>query len=282
MTVVKTPAEATVACLAAKRAGRTLGLVPTMGALHEGHLSLVRKAREECDYVAVSIFVNPTQFDEGEDLDAYPRTLERDLELCDAEGADLVLTPTKEDMYLPGHTTWVQVGELSQKLEGLSRPSHFRGVTTIVSKLFNILLPDRAYFGRKDLQQLVVIRRMVRDLSFAVAVVGCPIVREEDGLAISSRNSYLSNDERTAALCLSAAIKAFGESVAEGERDVSMLLETLAEPVIAEPRAVLDYAAIVDAETLEDVKELSGRVAAALAVWFGNTRLIDNAIVDAG
>ncbi len=183
MKVVKTPAEATEACLASKRAGRTLGLVPTMGALHEGHLSLVRKAREECDYVAVSIFVNPTQFGEGEDLGAYPRTLERDLELCEAEGADLVLTPTKEEMYLPGHTTWVEVGELSQKLEGLSRPSHFRGVTTVVSKLFNIFLPDRAYFGRKDLQQLVLIRRMVRDLSFPVTVVGCPIVREEDGLA---------------------------------------------------------------------------------------------------
>jgi len=282
MTCLKTPAEATEACLAAKRTGRTLGLVPTMGALHEGHLSLVRKAREECDYVAVSIFVNPTQFGQGEDLDAYPRTLERDLKLCNEEGADLVLTPTSEEMYLPGHTTWVEVGELSQKLEGLSRPSHFRGVTTVVSKLLNVFVPDRAYFGRKDLQQLVVIRRMVRDLSFPVTVVACPIVREEDGLAMSSRNSYLSKDERRAALCLSAAIKAFGESVAEGERDVSTLLETLAEPVIAEPRAVLDYAAIVDAETLEDVKELSGRIAAALAVWFGNTRLIDNAILDAG
>ncbi|MHC4503937.1 MAG: pantoate--beta-alanine ligase [Planctomycetota bacterium] len=282
MKVVKTPAEATAACLASKRAGRTLGLVPTMGALHEGHLSLVRKAREECDCVAVSIFVNPTQFGEGEDLDAYPRALERDLELCDEEGADLVLTPTKEEMYLPGYTTWVEVGELSQKLEGLSRPSHFRGVTTVVSKLFNIFLPDRAYFGQKDLQQLVVIRRMARDLSFPVTVVACPIVREEDGLAMSSRNSYLSKDERAAALCLSAAIKAFGESVAEGERDVSTLLETLAEPVIAEPLAVLDYAAIVDAETLEDVKELSGAVAAALAVWFGNTRLIDNVIISAG
>ena len=232
--------------------------------------------------MAVSIFVNPTQFGEGEDLGAYPRTLERDLELCEAEGADLVLTPTSEQMYLPGHTTWVEVGELSQKLEGLSRPSHFRGVTTVVSKLFNIFLPDRAYFGRKDLQQLVVIRRLARDLSFPVEVVACPIVREEDGLAMSSRNSYLSKDERKAALCLSAAIKAFGESIAEGERDVSTLLETLAEPVIAEPSAVLDYAAIVDAETLEDVKELSGSIAAALAVWFGNTRLIDNAILDAG
>jgi pantoate--beta-alanine ligase len=252
MTVVKTPAEATEACLAAKRAGGILGLVPTMGALHDGHLSLVRKAREECDHVAVSIFVNPTQFGEGEDLDAYPRTLDDDLKLCDEEGADLALTPTNEEMYLPGHTTWVEVGELSQKLEGLSRPSH------------------------------VVIRRMARDLNFPVEIVACPIVREGDGLAMSSRNSYLSKDERTAALCLSAALEAFEESVAEGERDATILMETLAEPVIAEPLAVLDYAAVVDAETLEDVKEVSGRVAAALAVWFGNTRLIDNVIVNAG
>ncbi len=285
MKVVKTPAEATEACLAAKRADRTVGLVPTMGALHEGHVSLIRKAREECDYVTVSIFVNPTQFGEGEDLDKYPSTLDKDLEVCDREGVDLVLTPTNEGMYPSGHTTWVEVGALSQKLEGLSRPGHFRGVTTVVSKLFSIFLPDRAYFGRKDLQQLVVIRRMVRDLNFSVKVVACPTVREKDGLAMSSRNAHLSGEEREAALCLHAALDAFEKRVAGGERDVNKLMEVLSESIITEPLAVLDYAAIVDPETLEDEKEIAagagGEVAAALAVWIGNTRLIDNTVVRA-
>ncbi len=279
MTVAKTLADATALCLAAKRDGRSVGLVPTMGAFHEGHLSLIRRAREECDFVAVSIFVNPTQFGEGEDLSRYPRSLEADLAACEQEGVDLVLAPFAESVYLPGHTTWVEVGALSQKLEGLSRPSHLRGVTTVVAKLFNVFVPDRAYFGRKDLQQLSVIRRMARDLNFPVEVIGCPIVRESDGLAMSARNSYLSEAEREAAKCLSAGLEAFGKSVAAGERDAGTLLGVMSESVIAEPLATLDYAAIVDAETLDDLSELRGEVAVALAVYVGETRLIDNAVV---
>ncbi len=279
MKVVKTVAEATRASLAAKRSGKAIGLVPTMGALHDGHRSLVRRAREECDFVAVSIFVNPTQFGEGEDLDTYPRALERDLELLDVDGVDLVLTPSNEDIYLPDHTSWVEVGGLTQKLEGMSRPSHFRGVTTVVAKLFNIFLPDRAYFGQKDLQQLAVIRRMARDLNFPVKIVRCPIVREDDGLAKSSRNARLSGPERRAALCLHEALEHFEREVSDGERDANRLIEAIAEIIIAEPLASLDYAAIIDPNTLEDVREIGGAAAAAVAVWIGETRLIDNAIV---
>ncbi|MHC5054958.1 MAG: pantoate--beta-alanine ligase [Planctomycetota bacterium] len=281
MKVVKTVAEATAASLAAKRSGSVIGLVPTMGALHDGHRSLVRRARDECDFVAVSIFVNPTQFGEGEDLDSYPRTLERDLMLCDEDGADLVLAPTNEGIYLPGHTSWVEVGGLTQKLEGMTRPSHFRGVTTIVAKLFNVFLPDLAYFGQKDLQQCAVVGRMARDLNFPVKIVRCPIVREDDGLAMSSRNAYLSPEERKAALCLHEALGHFEEEVAGGERDANRLIEAMAEIIIAEPLAALDYAAIIDPDTLEDVQEVRGQAAAALAAWVGETRLIDNAIVTA-
>ncbi len=281
MNIVKTVAEATAASLAAKRSGKMIGLVPTMGALHDGHRSLVKRARTECDFVAVSIFVNPTQFGEGEDLDSYPRTLERDLELCDEEGADLIFTPANEEIYLDGHTSWVEVGGLTQKLEGMTRPSHFRGVTTVVAKLLNICLAESVYFGQKDLQQCAVVGRMVRDLNFPVKVVRCPTVREPDGLAMSSRNVRLSSEERRAALCLHEALGHFEEEVAGGERDAHKLMEAMAEIIIAEPLAALDYAAIIDPDTLEDVQELKGPVAAAIAAWIGETRLIDNAIVTA-
>ena len=279
MKVVKTVAEATAASLAAKRSGKAIGLVPTMGALHDGHRSLVRRARDECDFVSVSIFVNTTQFGEGEDLDTYPRALKRDLVLCDEDGVDLVLTPSNEEMYLDGHTSWIEVGGLTQKLEGITRPSHFRGVTTVVAKLFNIFLPDFAYFGQKDLQQCAIIMRMARDLNFPVKIVRCPVVREDDGLAMSSRNARLSPEERKAALCLHEALAHFEGEAEGGETDAGRLIEAMAEIIIAEPLAELDYAAIIDPETLEDVREVRGPVAAAVAAWVGETRLIDNVIV---
>ena len=279
---VTSSGEARRIALAAKSEGRLVGLVPTMGALHEGHLSLIRRCREECGFVMVSMFVNPTQFGEGEDFDSYPRTLDEDMARCEAAGVDVVFAPSDEDMYAKGHSTWVEVGGLTDTMCGLSRPGHFRGVTTVVTKLFNVCVPDRAYFGQKDLQQCVVIQRMVRDLDMPIDVVRAPIVREEDGLAMSSRNAHLKPDERKAALCLHEALEEFERSVADGERSANGLLEAMAGTVIAEPKATLDYAVIVDAETLEDVSELKGEVAAALAVWIGETRLIDNTIVDAG
>ncbi len=280
--LVKSPDETRELSLAAKREGKTVGLVPTMGALHEGHLSLVRKCREECGLAMVSIYVNPTQFGEGEDLGEYPRVLEKDLAKCEAEGVDVVFAPSNGDMYPPGHSSWVEVGGLTKTMCGLSRPGHLRGVTTVVAKLFNICRPDRAYFGRKDLQQCVVIRRMVRDLDMPVEIVRMPIVREPDGLAMSSRNAHLSPEERAAALCLHKALVDFEKAVGGGERSANVLLEEMAGTVIAEPAAALDYAVLVDTETLEDVTELEGEVAAALAVWMGETRLIDNTIVDVG
>jgi pantoate--beta-alanine ligase len=279
---VTSPCEARRIALGAKCEGRLVGLVPTMGALHEGHLSLIRRCREECGFVMVSIFVNPTQFGEGEDLESYPRTLEEDIARCEAAGVDVVFAPSNNDMYAKGHSTWVEVGGLTDTMCGLSRPGHFRGVTTVVAKLFNACVPGRAYFGQKDLQQYVVIQRMVRDLNMPVEVVRAPIVRESDGLAMSSRNAYLKPDERKAALCLHEALQGFERSVADGERSASRLLEAMAGTVIAEPKATLDYVVVVDAETLEDVCELKREVAAALAVWIGETRLIDNTIVDVG
>jgi pantoate--beta-alanine ligase len=279
MKTVRSVAEAAEAAAAARSAGLTVGLVPTMGALHAGHRSLVERARAECGWVAVSVYVNPTQFGEGEDLDRYPRTLDADRAICNAAGADLVFAPTNAEMYCPNHTTWVEVGELTTALCGLSRPGHFRGVTTVVSKLFNVFRPDRAYFGQKDLQQVVVVERMVRDLNFGVTIVRCPIVREPDGLAMSSRNKRLSPHERSAAVVLHEALDVFVAKVNEGERSVDPILEAMSEIIIAEPAAELDYLAIVNADTLEDVRELKGTVAAALAVWMGKTRLIDNVVV---
>lgn len=261
--------------------GRSIGLAPTMGALHEGHLSLVRKAREDNDVVVVSIFVNPTQFGPGEDFDKYPRDLAGDLDKLEAENADIVFAPAVEDMYRSGHSTVVEVGgALTSTLCGMSRPGHFRGVTIVVSKLLNIVLPDRAYFGEKDFQQLQVIRRMVRDLNFPVEIVPLPIVREKDGLAMSSRNKYLSKDERIDALALKEALEHFRERVEEGERDAMKLAADMMSLIEETPSAEIDYVAVVDAETLEDVATLAGRTLAALAVKFGATRLIDNTVVE--
>ncbi len=253
-----------------------VGFVPTMGYLHEGHLSLARRAREECASVVVSIFVNPTQFAPTEDLDAYPRDLERDLRLLKEISVDLVWTPTPEVMYPEGFQTWVTVEELTQVLEGASRPTHFRGVTTVVAKLFNGVQPQKAYFGQKDAQQAVVVQRMVKDLNFPVEIIVCPIVREPDGLAMSSRNTYLTPEERQAATVLyrslSSAVKAFKA----GERDADRLRAIVADMVNAEPLAMLEYISCAHPETLQ---ELSGEVERALlsmAVRVGKTRLIDN------
>ncbi len=258
-----------------------VGFVPTMGYLHEGHLSLVRRARAECASVVVSIFVNPTQFGPSEDLDAYPRDLDRDLSLLSAEGVDLVWTPDAEVMYPPGYQTWVTVEEVTRPLEGARRPGHFRGVTTVVAQLFNAVQPQRAYFGQKDAQQAVVIRRMVRDLHFPLEVVVCPIVREPDGLAMSSRNVYLSPQERQAALVLYRALRAAEAAFREGERDAGQLRALMAETIDAEPLARRQYVSCADPDTLEELQGEVRRALLSMAVYVGKTRLIDNLLLNA-
>jgi pantoate--beta-alanine ligase len=254
----------------------TFGFVPTMGALHEGHLALVRRAARECDCVGVSIFVNPAQFAPGEDLDRYPRNLERDLRLLEPLGVDLVWAPAAEAVYPPGFQTWVTVEELSKGLEGAVRPSHFRGVATVVAKLFNLFRPDRAYFGQKDAQQAAVIRRMVADLNFPVQIVVCPTVREPDGLAMSSRNAYLDPEERRAAAVLYRALCAARARWQAGERDAEALRAAMRAVVQAEPLARLDYVSAADPETLEELGRVTAGALLSLAVRFRHARLIDN------
>jgi len=256
-----------------------LGLVPTMGYLHEGHLSLVSRARAECASVAVSIFVNPTQFGPNEDLAAYPRDLPRDLRLLKAEGVDLVWTPTPEIMYPSGFQTWVTVEEVTKPLEGAMRPGHFRGVTTVVAKLFTAVQPDKAYFGQKDAQQAAVIRQMTRDLNFPIEVVICPTLREADGLAMSSRNAYLNPEERQAAAVLSQALFAARDAFQAGECDAQRLRELMAEIVNAEPLARLQYVSCADPDTLEELHGEVNRALLSMAVYVGQTRLIDNVVI---
>jgi pantoate--beta-alanine ligase len=256
-----------------------VGLVPTMGFLHEGHLSLVKQARRECAGVIVSIFVNPTQFGPSEDLDKYPRDLPRDLAMLEAAGADLVWTPTPEIMYPPGYQTWVEVAGLTKGLEGESRPGHFRGVTTVVAKLFNAVGPDRAYFGQKDAQQAAVVRRMARDLNFPIEIVVCPTVREADGLAMSSRNTYLNPEERQAATVLFRALSAAKASYDSGERRAEALRRAMRETIQAEPLARLQYVSCADYDTLEELETVSGKTLLSMAVYMGKTRLIDNLIL---
>jgi pantoate--beta-alanine ligase len=253
-----------------------LGLVPTMGCLHEGHLSLVRAAVNENAHSAVTIFVNPAQFGPNEDLARYPRDEARDLALLDAEAVDAVFAPSVEEVYPDGFSTYVIVETLTSRLEGASRPTHFRGVTTVVTKLLNIAQPRRAYFGQKDAQQLAVIRRMVRDLDLPVVIVGLPIVREEDGLALSSRNVYLSAEERSAALVLSRSLREAERLYAQGERDGSSIRLRVEEMIRAEPLASIDYVSAADAESLVELERISGRALVSLAARFGRTRLIDN------
>jgi pantoate--beta-alanine ligase len=277
MDVLRDRASFRQACAEARSRGSTVGFVPTMGALHEGHLSLVARAREETGFVAVSIFVNPLQFGPAEDLAAYPRDLERDVELSDKEGADVVFAPEAGEMY-PGGAPEVTVdpGPLGERLEGASRPGHFRGVCTVVAKLFGLTGPCRSYFGEKDAQQLAVIRRMVADMNMPVEVVGCPTVREPDGLAMSSRNTYLSSEERRAATCLYEALARAAWLVEGGEREAVALKAEMAKRIGVERLARIDYVTVVDDETFEDVDGLSGPARALVAARIGNTRLIDN------
>jgi len=256
-----------------------LGLVPTMGYLHEGHLSLVRRAREECDRVAASIFVNPTQFGPTEDLSKYPRDFDRDLSLLDAAGVDLVWTPDNETIYPPGFSTWVEVEGLTRPLEGAARPGHFRGVTTVVAKLFNAVQPQAAYFGQKDAQQAAVVRKMTRDLNFPVEIVVCPTVREADGLAMSSRNSYLSPEERKSAVVLFRALTAAREAFERGERDAESLRKVMSATLTSEPRARTQYVSCADYDTLEELATVTGKALLSMAVFIGKTRLIDNFVV---
>ena len=256
--------------------GLSVGLVPTMGYLHEGHKSLIDKAVEQNDRVVVSVFVNPIQFGPTEDLATYPRDLDRDAALCESAGADLIFHPENEEMYFEDFCTYVDMEHLTKGLCGKTRPTHFRGVCTVVSKLFHIVQPDRAYFGQKDAQQLAVVRRMVRDLNFDLEIVGCPIVREEDGLAKSSRNTYLSEEERKAAVVLSRSLAKGKELIESGERDAETIKKAIREVIDAEPLAKIDYVEVVNFDTIEAMDTLDGTVLTAIAVYIGKTRLIDN------
>jgi len=264
---------------AARREGKAVGLVPTMGALHEGHLSLVRMARAQCDLVVVSIFINPLQFGPHEDLAKYPRNFDRDRDLLEREGVEVIFAPTVEEMYPAGAITYVTVEALSDRLCGRSRPGHFRGVTTVVSKLFHIVEPDRAFFGQKDAAQSVIIRRMVRDLDIPVQVVIGPIVREPDGLAMSSRNAYLDASQRLSALVLHRSLLAVQERFDRGERKVQALIEAGKQVFSEDPSVRLDYLEIVDPETLDPVDDLSQRALVAVAAFVGKARLIDNVVL---
>src|SRR5580698_7882474 len=267
------------ACREVARSGKTLGFVPTMGALHEGHLSLVRASTSQCDVTAVSIFVNPLQFGPTEDLAKYPRPIERDVALLEAMGADLLFLPSVEEMYPAGAKTRVIVEELSNKLDGASRPGHFNGVTTVVSKLFEILRPDLAFFGQKDAAQVAVLRKMVRDLDMDVEIVVCPIVREKDGLALSSRNVYLSPEQRQQALVLHRSLMRVQHAADQGERDATKLRQIGEQVIAEEPGVRLDYFAIVNPDTLDSMTDTSKGALVAVAVYVGTTRLIDNILL---
>jgi len=283
MQVVETIPEVRAAVKAARAQGKRVGFVPTMGYLHEGHLALMRRARQDCDLVVVSIFVNPTQFGPNEDFDRYPRDLERDLALCRTVPVDLVFHPEVAEVYpaFPPLTT-VRVSALTDTLCGASRPSHFEGVATVVTKLFNIVRPDVAYFGQKDAQQVAVIRRMVADLNLdEIEIVPVPTVREPDGLAMSSRNLYLSPAERQAALVLFRSLQLAQDRVAAGQREMRALVGEMRALISAEPLAAVDYVEIVDYDTLQPIEHLKGRALAAVAVKFGKTRLIDNCVLEA-
>lgn len=257
----------------------TVGLVPTMGYLHEGHLSLVSRAKAENQHVIVTIFVNPTQFGANEDLSKYPRDLERDLNLLRPLGVDVVWTPTAEVMYPPGYQTWVEVEALTNPLEGAMRPGHFRGVTTVVAKLFNATQPTKAYFGQKDAQQAAVIRRMAVDLNFPLEVVICPTTREADGLAMSSRNKYLSEAERKAATVLFRSLNTAKDLYASGERDAEKLRGKMKEVIASEPLANMQYVSCADYDSLQELDMVTGKALLSMAVYFGKTRLIDNFVL---
>lgn len=279
MQILITVREMQQACRNLRRTS-TLGLVPTMGALHDGHLSLVRRALAECDAAAATIFVNPTQFAPGEDYDTYPRTFEEDCAKLEAAGTTLLFAPTPEEMYPSGATTFVEVPDVGDRLDGASRPGHFRGVATVVAKLFHIAGPDRAYFGQKDAAQIAVLRAMVRDLNFPVRLVACPIIREQDGLAMSSRNRKLSPQDRRRALILHRALQRACELLEAGETNAGVVRNMLLETFAADEGVRLDYAAIVDPSTLLPVEDTAQGALIAVAAWVGSTRLIDNILTE--
>lgn len=279
MKLVQTIREMRELCRAAKSRAGHLALVPTMGALHRGHLSLIRAARTRSTAVAVSIFVNPTQFAPGEDFAVYPRNLEQDLRALEQENVELVFAPSVEEMYSPRNLTWVVVEGLSQRLCGQSRPGHFRGVATVVAKLFHIVEPDSAFFGQKDAVQVAIIKRMVRELDMAVAIEVCPVVRDPDGLALSSRNAYLRPEERQSALVLHRSLGRVGDLFASGEQDSARLIEAAKQEFRTAPGARLDYFEIVDPDTLEPAPTIEKPVLVAVAAFIGSTRLIDNIVI---
>ena len=282
MKILSTVEEVREVVKAWKKEGLTVGLVPTMGYLHEGHASLIKKASQENDRVVVSDFVNPIQFGPKEDLASYPRDIERDAKVCEASGADLIFHPQPEDMYSPDFSTFVDITGPSEELCGKSRPIHFRGVCTVVSKLFLITAPDRAYFGQKDAQQLAVIKRMVRDLNFDIEIVGCPIVRESDGLAKSSRNTYLNEEERKASVILHKGLEEGKRLVLNGERDAKVVVNKITEIISGEPLAKIDYVQVVSFPDVKIVDKIDGDILTAVAVYIGKTRLIDNFIIENG
>lgn len=279
MRILHTIAETQAVCRQARRDGKRIGLVPTMGALHEGHISLVKAARAQTDFVIASIFVNPLQFGPNEDLAKYPRTFERDCQMLEAEGVAAVFAPTPDEMYPKDAATFVEVEGLPQKLEGRTRPTHFRGVTTVVNKLFNIVQPDRAFFGQKDAQQVVIIQKMVRDLNMDLDIIVCPIVRERDGLAMSSRNRYLNDEQRRQALVLYRALMRIQTEADRGENSATKLLGAGKSVVTEEPQVRLDYLEIVDRESLDPITDISRGALVAIAAFVGPTRLIDNVVL---
>ena len=281
MKIVNTVAEVREQVKEWRKQGLTVGLVPTMGYLHEGHKSLIDRAVADNDRVVVSVFVNPMQFGPSEDLESYPRDMDRDAALCEDAGASLIFHPEPSEMYHDDFSSFVDMSTLTGGLCGKTRPIHFRGVCTVVSKLFNIVTPDRAYFGQKDAQQLAVIRHMVSDLNFGIEIVGCPIIREQDGLAKSSRNSYLNEEERQAALILSKSLALGKQMIAEGEKDAATIKKAIADKIETEPLAKIDYVDVVDFATITPIDQIAGETLVAIAVYIGKTRLIDNFIVEA-
>lgn len=279
MEIVKTVAEVRERVKKWRSEGLTVGLVPTMGFLHEGHQSLIKRAVSENDRVIVSVFVNPTQFGPNEDYEDYPRDIDKDAALCENTGASLIFNPEPEEMYPEGNCSYINMTRLTDVLCGKTRPIHFKGVCTVCGKLFHIAAPDRAYFGEKDAQQLAVIRRMVKDLNFDLEIVGCPIVREEDGLAKSSRNTYLNTEERKAALIVSRSIF-LGKEMLEKNGKISDIKKAMTELINTEPLAKIDYVEIVDMDTLEPAESVQGTILCAVAIYIGKTRLIDNCIIN--
>ena len=280
MKITKSIAETRAAARALKSSGKKLGLVPTMGALHDGHLSLVQLAKRQCDAVAASIFVNPKQFGPKEDFAKYPRSFEGDQEMLEAEGVELLFAPSVEEMYPSGSTTFVNVEGLSERLDGVSRPGHFRGVATVVSKLLHIVEPDKAFFGQKDAVQVAIIKRMVHDLDLPVEIVVGPIVREPDGLAMSSRNAYLDAKQRKQALVLSRALKRVEASIRDGEVDTNRLVNAAKRIFAEEPEVRVDYIAMVDPDTLDPINDVANGALIAVAAYVGSTRLIDNVVIE--